>query len=206
MKNKIFIFTFIFITFAISVYANYYGQSSPYKLFVNSSPIYTDMPIINDYHYVKLRDITKSTSLDVEYGENEDGEKYVNVIDCSLLDYNSIISIDDVYYIDIEPFISRYFVDIDYYEYPYKVRGHELVVGPDPEGNAYMYYISSSDNATKHKDVGIPLRSKYLEYVYDSEGYSTTYINYDFFMEEIYPYYFDMILENEKFIEENNIK
>ncbi len=204
MKKKFLLLFMLMFVFSFSVYANY--LKSHFKLKVNSYGIYVDMFLMEGSNYVKLRDITDNTSLDVEWGIDEQNNSYVNIIDNSLMTFDSIILYEDTYYIDIAPLIYRYseFSELgldNNFDLPYPVSPREKWVGNDTS-ESRRYGIYASDNATKYTDLRISMKHKYF---IDSPNGEGLYIDYNFFLTEIYPYYLDIMLENEEYIKENSI-
>lgn len=64
------------------------------------------MIVIEDYNYVKLRDITDRTSLELNLHSDSEGNSYINLIDNTILSSESIVFINDIYYINLNLFID----------------------------------------------------------------------------------------------------
>ncbi len=183
----IFSFSFSFFSY---VFSNQELGNRDFTLLFNGENKEVDSVIIDGYTYVKLRDVTDNTTLDLYW---DDATRTVDVVDSSFMIFKEFDGKD---YVNLTHFRNSYtfleWIDIDI---PYGMFVRYLYVGqPEVSYNSFFYSIDEEEN----QRIGFAIPSS--EVLYDNNSF---YMDYEFFKENLAPIFIEAIYENGKSKKEN---
>lgn len=150
-----------------------------YPIYINGDPVDLEAYNINGKTYLSVSDIAKETHLNIYWDEEK---RKVDIVDASFLSMK-----------DIE---NQKYIDMSYWFYRYNSNqeiGGKMATEVLPFTLEHDSILSNDTSKNEHNViVGIPMDNKYAY---------NWYVDYSYYLEYIHPLMPNIIIENEKILE-----